>query len=182
MRARVTVLFFLAGLLLASALALLTFSLARRQLANQREDVALRQAFVNASVLRELLRNERLSPNQIIFQVRPDNGGFALYHFNSDDRWFGQSNRFGFSDLPASLRQDVLDGDTSRERFVYGGQPYLAVGVNVAEFDVQYFEVFPLSPLVRSLRVVGGSLVLGSAVAAILAAAVGWSASRRLLR
>ena len=155
MRARVTVLFFLAGLLLASALALLTFSLARRQLANQREDVALRQAFVNASVLRELLRNERLSPNQIIFQVRPDNGGFALYHFNSDDRWFGQSNRFGFSDLPASLRKDVLDGDTSRERIVYGGQPYLAVG---------------------------GSLVLGSAVAAILAAAVGWSASRRLLR
>jgi HAMP domain-containing protein len=182
MRARVTVLFFLAGLLLASALALLTFSLARRQLANQREDVALRQAFVNASVMRELLRNERLSPNQIIFQVRPDNGGFALYHFNSDDRWFGQSNRFGFSDLPASLRKDVLDGDTSRERFVYGGQPYLAVGVNVAEFDVQYFEVFPLAPLVRSLRVVGGSLVLGSTVAAILAAAVGWSASRRLLR
>jgi hypothetical protein len=80
MRARVTVLFFLAGLLLASALALLTFSLARRQLANQREDVALRQAFVNASVLRELLRNERLSPNQIIFQVRPDNGGFAPTH------------------------------------------------------------------------------------------------------
>jgi two-component system sensor histidine kinase MtrB len=182
MRARVTVLFFLAGLLLAAALALLTFSLARRQLANQREDVALRQAFVNASVLRELLRNERLSPNQIIFQVRPDNGGFALYHFNSDDRWFGQSNRFGFSDLPAALRQDVLDGDTGRERFVYDGQPYLAVGVNVAEFDVQYFEVFPLAPLVRSLRVVGGSLMLGIAVAALLAAAVGWSASRRLLR
>ena len=38
MGARVTVLFFLAGLLLASALALLTFSLARRQLANQREE------------------------------------------------------------------------------------------------------------------------------------------------
>src|SRR5262249_19047140 len=54
--------------------------------------------------------------------------------------------------------------------------------VNVAEFDVQYFEVFPLAPLVRSLRVVGGSLMLGISVAALLAAAVGWSASRRLLR
>jgi len=52
----------------------------------------------------------------------------------------------------------------------------------VAEFDVQYFEVFPLAPLARSLRVVGGSLILGSAVAALLAAGVGWSASRRLLR
>ena len=76
----------------------------------------------------------------------------------------------------------MLDGDTGRQRFIFNGQPYLAVGVDVAEFDVQYFEVFPLAPLTRSLRVVGGSLVLGSAAAAVLAAAVGWSASRRLLR
>ena len=76
----------------------------------------------------------------------------------------------------------MLAGATGRQRFLRDGQPFLAVGVNVAEFDVQYFEVFPLAPLARSLRVVGGSLILGSAVAALLAAAVGWSASRRLLR
>ncbi len=86
------------------------------------------------------------------------------------------------ADLPAALRADVLDGDTGRQRFILNGQPFLAVGINVAEFDVQYFEVFPLAPLARSLRVVGGSLALGSAAAAVLAAAVGWSASRRLLR
>ena len=82
-----------------------------------------------------------------------------------------------FTHLPQSLVDDVLDGDTGRQRFIFNGQPYLAVGVDIAEFDVQYFEVFP-SPLTRSLRVVGGSLVLGSAAAAVLAAAVGWSASR----
>ena len=70
----------------------------------------------------------------------------ASYHFNSDDRWFQQNVRFKSADLPAALRQDVLDGDTGRQRFVLGGQPFLAVGINVAEFDVQYFEVFPLAP------------------------------------
>ena len=118
MRARVTVLFSLAGLLLAAALALLTFSLARNQLASQRDDVALQQAFVNASLVRDLLRTQRVSPNEVISQVRPDNGGFALYHFNSDDRWFQQSIRFSSADLPARSAEDVLDGDTGRQRFV----------------------------------------------------------------
>jgi two-component system, OmpR family, sensor histidine kinase MtrB len=182
MRARVTVLFSLAGLLLATGLAVLTYSLARNQLASQRDDVALQQAFLNASLVRDLLRTKRLTPDAVIKEVRPDSGGFALYHFGADDNWFGQTVRFKSTDLPPALREDVLDGDTGRQRFVFDGQPFLGVGVDIAEFDVQYFEVFPLAPLARSLRVVGGSLVLGSALAALLAAAVGWSASRRLLR
>ena len=181
MRARVTVLFSLAGLLLAAALALLTYSLARNQLSSQRDDGALQQAFVNASAVRDFLRNGQVGRNEVIREVRPDSGGSALVHFNSDDNWF-QYSPFSEGDLPDALRRDVLAGATGRQRFLRDGQPFLAVGVNVAEFDVQYFEVFPLAPLARSLRVVGGSLILGSAVAALLAAAVGWSASRRLLR
>jgi two-component system, OmpR family, sensor histidine kinase MtrB len=183
MRSRVTVLFSLAGLLLATALAVLTYSLARTQLSRQRDDVALQQAFFNASLVRDLLRGGLTPANEVMRQVRPDSGGAGLYHFNSDDRWFYTPNaQLNFTHLPRSLVDDVLDGDTGRQRFIFNGQPYLAVGVDIAEFDVQYFEVFPLAPLTRSLRVVGGSLVLGSAAAAVLAAAVGWSASRRLLR
>jgi two-component system, OmpR family, sensor histidine kinase MtrB len=183
MRARVTLLFSLAGLLLATALALLTYSLARNQLSSQREDVAIRQAFLNARLVRDLLRTKRLDRLGVIREVRPDSGGGALYHFNEDGSWWSKnSTLFNQSDLPEGLRDEVLHGGTGRQRYVLNGEPYLAVGVDVAEFDVQYFEIFPLSQLARSLRVVGGSLILGSAVAALLAAAVGWSASRRVLR
>src|SRR5262245_11649488 len=183
MRARVTILFFLAGLLLAAALAVLTYSLARNQLTSQRDDVAVKQAFINARLVRDLLRTKLLNRQDIIGQVRTDNDGFALYHFNDDGRWFSKDpTRFTQSDLPPALRAAVLAGGYGRQRYVVNGASYLAVGVDVAEFDVQYFEVFPLNSLARSLRVVGGSLILGSAVAALLAAAVGWSASRRLLR
>ena len=48
MRARVTVLFSLAGLLLATALAVLTYSLARTQLSRQRDDVALQNVQARA--------------------------------------------------------------------------------------------------------------------------------------
>jgi two-component system, OmpR family, sensor histidine kinase MtrB len=183
MRARVTLLFLIAGLLLATALGLLTYSLARNQLSSQRENVAIRQAFLNARLVRDLLRTKRLDNQAVIKEVRPDSGGGALYHFNVDGNWFSQnSTRFNQSDLPEGLRDEVLAGGTGRQRYVLHGEPYLAVGVDLAEFDIQYFEIFPLSQLARSLRVVGGSLILGSAVAALLAAAVGWSASRRVLR
>jgi signal transduction histidine kinase len=183
MRARVTILFFLAGLLLAAALAVLTYSLARNQLTSQRDDVAVKQAFINARLVRDLLRTKLLNRQDVIGQVRTDNDGFALYHFNDDGRWFSKDpTRFTQSDLPPALRDAVLAGGYGRQRYVVNGASYLAVGVDVAEFNVQYFEVFPLNSLARSLRVVGGSLILGSAVAALLAAAVGWSASRRLLR
>jgi signal transduction histidine kinase len=183
MRARVTVLFSLAGLVLAAVLAVFTYSLARNQLSSQREDVAVQQAFINARLVRDLLRTNLLDRQAVIGQVRTDNDGFALYHFNTDGRWYSQSpTQFTQSDLPTALRDEVLAGGYGRQRYVVGGVTYLAVGVDVAEFDVQYFEVFPLAPLARSLRVVGGSLIVGSAVAALLAAAVGWSASRRLLR
>jgi two-component system sensor histidine kinase MtrB len=183
MRARVTVLFSLAGLLLAAALAVLTYSLARNQLTSQRDDVAVQQAFINARLVRDLLRTKLLDRQEVIGQVRTDTDGSALYHFDDDGRWFSHDpTRFTPTDLPVALRGEVLAGGYARQRYVLNGVAYLAVGVNVAEFGVQYFEVFPLAPLARSLRVVGGSLILGSAVAALLAAAVGWSASRRLLR
>jgi signal transduction histidine kinase len=183
MRARVTLLFSLAGLLLAAAVAVLTYSLARNQLSSQRDDVAVRQAFLNARLVRDLLRGKRLDRQGVIREVRPDSGGFAITHYNDDGRWFSQNTtQFNSTDVPDALKQDVLDGGTARQRYILRGEPYLAVGVNLAEFDAQYFEVFPLSQLARSLRVVGGSLILGSAVAALLAAAVGWSASRRVLR
>ena len=78
MRARVTLLFSLAGLLLAAALALLTYSLARNQLSSQRDDVAVRQAFLNARLVRDLLRTKRVSHSDVIREVRPDSGGAAL--------------------------------------------------------------------------------------------------------
>ena len=68
--------------------------------------------------------------------------------------------------MPDALKAEVLAGGTGRQRYIFNGEPYLAVGVNLAEFDAQYFEVFPLAQLACSLRVVGGSLILGSAVAA----------------
>ena len=146
LRARVTVPFALAGLVLAAGLALLTYSLARRSSANQREDVASRQAFVNARLVRDAAARRAAEPQR---RSSARSGPRAAASPSSTNATTAGSAEqpVRLSDLPASLRRRVLDGDTGRQRFDFDGEPYLAVGVYVAEIDAPYFEVFPIAPL-----------------------------------
>lgn len=180
LRARVTVAFAAAGLLVAVLLSVITYTLARNYLIEQREDVARRQAFVNARLVRDVLRNPLADVGQLMSSVRTEGGGFAL--LNVDERWYAQNVAFGQNAIPNDLREATLNGQTGRQTFSRRGQPYLAVGVHVAESDAAYFEVFPLGTLDRTLGVIGTSLVIGAAVTTAIAAALGWWASRRLLR
>ena len=68
------------------------------------------------------------------------------------------------------------------QRFTFGATLYLGVGIPLDEVGAQYFEAFPLDDTEQTLRVLFISLVIGSAVITLLAAAVGVWTSRRLLR
>jgi signal transduction histidine kinase len=179
LRARVTVAFALAGLIVAVGLSLITYSLARSFLLQQRDSAARGQAFNNARFVRDVLRNPHPDVGKLVTDVRTEGGGFALLHYA--DRWYGQNAGFGQDDLPASLRGSVLTGDSGRQRYSFNGDPYLAVGVYVAANNAAYFEVFPNSNLARTLGVIGTSLAVGATITTLIAAGLGWWASRRLL-
>jgi signal transduction histidine kinase len=180
LRARVTVAFALAGLIVAVGLSLITYSLARSFLLEQRDSAARSQAFSNARFVRDVLRNNP-SPDllKLVNDVRTEGGGFALIHYGG--RWFAQNAGFDQNALPEALRTGVLGGVSGRQRYDHNGTPELAVGVYIAANDAAYFEVFSNTNLERTLGVIGTSLALGATITALVAAGLGWWASRRLL-
>jgi signal transduction histidine kinase len=181
LRARVTAAFTLASLALSLALSITAYGITRNYLLNQRENAALSQAFGNASFVRDVLADPRTDVNSLVNQrVRTEGGGFAVLRYQ--DRPFLSNVGFDEQALPASLRTEVASGHTARQRFSRSRTPYLAVGVYIAEDDADYYEVFPLDGLQRTLGVLTTSLVLGTAVTTLIAAGVGLWASRNLLR
>jgi signal transduction histidine kinase len=62
------------------------------------------------------------------------------------------------------------------------GDPYIIVATPITAGEAEYYEFVPLENLERQLRILAGSLAVASGITAIAGAAVGFYASRRLLR
>jgi len=175
------------ALVAAFALGLVTYASTRSYLETQRTEVALRQAFNNAQLVRTVLAADRSNAANLVTYVRSESGGYAVLHVENDgaeqSSFFAQEPlRFTQSNLPPELLRRVLNGDTGMERFEFDGAPYHAVGVAIPSAGIQYFEVFPLSEVDRTMATVRTSLVVGALAAALLAGVLGLALSRSVLR
>ncbi len=180
LRTRVTLFLSLTALVASMSLTLLTYTAARNYLLSQRSAVARTQTFANAKAARDELRLPRPDLSRFITSVRTDDTGFAL--LNVGDRSYPQKVPFTQDLLPADLVSQILDGGTGQQSFELNGSPYIAVGVSIRESNANYIEAFPLTSTDRVLFVIGTALLAGSAVITLLAAALGWWTSRRLLK
>ena len=70
LRTRVTLFFTIAGLLASAGLSLASYYAARSYMLDQRDEVATRQAFNNAQLVRTILRSQRSSAGELIGSVR----------------------------------------------------------------------------------------------------------------
>src|SRR3954453_22394842 len=86
-------------------------------------------------------------------------------------QWYSTSPRFGASDLPTALVDTVTNGQEATQRIEVGCQLVLAVGVPLSPAHAAFFEFFPLTDLVLTLRTLATSLVLGAAAPAVRGAA-----------
>jgi two-component system, OmpR family, sensor histidine kinase MtrB len=167
---------------LSAALSGVSYGLVRNYLVEQTRTAALREAFVNAGVTRDGLRNP--SPSnipRILASLQDPDGSPSLVFF--DDNWFSSKPlAIGRESLPAAFRQAVNAGHPSRMAYKLAGGTRLAVGLPLPGAEASYFEVFSLDQLDRTLRFLGFAL-LGAGIATTVAgAAVGRWASRRLMR
>lgn len=182
LRTRVTLYFSLTALVASFFLAIVSYSAARGYLLDQRDDSARRQAFNNAELVRTILRSQRAEAGPLISSVRTEGSGFAVLHLGPEDLYYPQDLRFTHEALPVELREAVIEGATGIQRFSFNSEPYLAVGVHIAEIGVQYFESFSLTNVERTLRILGTTLAVGAIATTVVAASMGWWVSGRLLR
>ena len=190
LRTRFTLFLGLTAFVTSTALTILTYTTARTYLLDQRSQVARVQTFANASAAVNGFKfSSTLTDTDIrnfINSVRTDDRGFALIYVDTDDNGKAEiypKNQAIPDDFPAELRRRVLDdGDTGQQVFTFNGKPYIAVGVNLRAYNAQYFEAFSMEQTDYVIRVIGTALVIGSIVITLLAGALGYWASRRLLK
>jgi len=181
LRARATVAFGLLGLFASVALAVTTYFVARSYLVGQREQSAERQAFANARLTRSALRSSGVDVVALISGIRGESGSEVVVRFG--DAWFASSVSIGREDIPRELRRVVSDGHAGRElvRSPKGGLQ-LVVATPLAAVGADYFEVFSLAELERTLTLLRNSLAIAAVVTSLATAAVGRYAAGRVVR
>ena len=181
LRARVTAAFALGALLLSLVMCGLTYGLSRSYLLRQRESSAVRQAYVNAQLVRTGLRSARPDVPQLLQGLGTSGAGSDTV-LRYVDQWFATSLVVGRDAVPPALRVEVSSGAPARQRYRLDGVPRLAVGVPIPSVRAEYYEVFDLEELDGTLRTLGTALAAAAAATVLAGAGLGRWASGRVLR
>jgi signal transduction histidine kinase len=176
----VTLAFAAGALALSAVLSGVSYGLVRNYLVDQTETAALREAFVNAAVTQDGLRTASASIPRILTSLQdPDGSPSLVFH---DDNWFSSKVGIGRESIPDAFRQAVNSGRPSRQTYRMGGSTELAVGLTLPGVQANYFEIFSLDQLDRTLRFLGFALLGAGLATTVAGAAVGRWAATRLMR
>jgi signal transduction histidine kinase len=179
--ARITAVFGLGALLLSVLLGGISYFTVRHFLLEGRESAAQQTAFSNASLVRNSLESGDTQYAFLLGQIDAGSGAHSVLYHRSKS--YVSSLSVNASSLPVSLRKEVLGGTPATQTYRNGaGTAEIAVGIPVPAVHATYFEVFDLSDLDHTLRVLGVTLFVAGAVTTLLGIALGRFASRRLLR
>ncbi len=180
LRARITSVFALGALALSAALAGTTYEFVRSSLLQERERAAVRAAYLDASVVRQGLG--AAEPDIALLLRTLETGESRRPLVRSDGVWFARTADDGLTRaVPADLQALVEGGTPGVQRVQVRRGPVLVVGVPVQD-GVGYYEVTALAELRRTLAVLASVLGLVAVATTVGGAAVGWAASRRVLR
>ncbi len=190
LRARVTLAFAIGALLLSMGMSLLVLGVARSNLVSNRESGATQQIYFNARIVRSGV-NPDADISQLLGSLQTPEGSRPVLFQRSQQvegqdgsGWSQQDPEYGRDALPAALRETVLGGTPAKMRFPHPttGEKSLAIGIPIRDFDGAYFEIISLESLDETLSSISFTL-FGASIATVLAgAALGWYASRRILR
>lgn len=187
LRAQMAVYFSLAAFAAALVLSVVTYTSTRAYLLDQRSNVATRQAFNNAQLVRTVVSSDRSNVGDLVTSIRTERGGYAVIHLDSTDAepefFFAQEPlRFTQSNLPVSLVQRVLTGDTGRQRFEFDDEPYEGIGVAVPGVGLHYFEAFPLTDVFSTMRTIRTTLIVSVVLITLSAGLIGFTMSRNVMK
>ena len=184
LRGRITLAVALVGLLLSVVLSVTTITVARSTLLDTREDSLSRQALANSETVGSGadVDNAEATDLQTLLSSLPQGGIPSLIvggNGEGEPVTVSVNPKYGVDVLPSELRTRVVeDRENSIMRFHSNGQPLLAVGVAVPDSDASYFEVNTLDDIDTAIRSLSLTLLVATALATIVAMALGFWASR----
>jgi two-component system, OmpR family, sensor histidine kinase MtrB len=180
--ARITAVFGLGALILSILMGGLSYFTVRHFLVAGRESAAQHQAFNNAVLVRSSLEQGTKPQKYVGLLANIDSGSDAhsvLYHRAKAY----ESSLAVSASIPLRLRRDVLEGTAATQTYrTPDGTAEIGVGIPIPSVHAFYFEVFDLSDLDHTLRVLGLTLFVAGVVTTLLGTGLGRFASVRSLR
>jgi signal transduction histidine kinase len=180
LRRRLTLAFALGALAVSVLFASATYALTRNVLLAQRENTILRQAYLDANVLRNELTTAGTSPTEALALLEPQGATAVLIH--RDGQWYSSSLEVDSGAVPAELQAAAVAGSIATTPARVLGVPSLVVGVPLTSAGAEVYEIRPLSEVQETLRTLATVLAAGAAAAVLLSAALGARAGRRVLQ
>ncbi len=182
LRARITLLFALGGLLLSVTIAVSTLTIARQNLVDDREERSLAVVMRNAERVASRLSDET-DPEalDVVFDALTiTDRSLPLLRFN--ESWTADRPLvFSEENVPPSLVAEVDAGHASRIRTRLGDLPAIVTGVPMPNVDAAYYEAALTDDVEGTLDTLTIILIGVAAATTLLAAALGSWASRRTL-
>jgi len=180
LRGRAMVAFALGGLVVSAVLTNATYLIARGYLVDQREASALRQAFADASFVRDGLLTAGSTPGEVIGDISPRAGSRVLVHVGGE--WYSSDLADTGTELPTSLVDRVQAGSPAQVWVSASGQPMVATGTPLPAVNAEFYELSTAEELDRTLDVLRVVLLAVGAVTAAGAAVLGRYVARRVLQ
>lgn len=179
LRTTITASFALGALLLSVLMALGTYLAARNYLVEQRERVATRQAYTDASYVRDGLLTHGAKVSDVLGTVAPPADSVVVLHRGAE--WFSSSLHVGEDQVPAALRAAADRASVALTWQHTQDGPAVIVAVPLPAVGAQFYELADTSELERTLNALRVVLVAVAALTAIAGAVLGWWAARRVV-
>ena len=171
---------FAAGaLVLSTLLAVGTYVAARHYLVDQREQLALRQAYADASFVRQGLLTAGAQEGEVIGELSPPAGSDVLVR--RDGQYFSSALGSGSTAVPTSVSERAAQGVVSLAWTRTSSGPAVVVGVPLPAVRAEFYEVSTTDQLAETLRTLATVLTFAAVLTTLGGALLGRTAARRLL-
>ena len=179
LRARVTAGFAVGALVLSAVMAFVSYLLVRTSLLEERERSAVRAAYFNATVVDAGLSADRPDIVEVLRSL--DTGEDRHAVLRRDGAWYARTVDEGITAaIPSRLQRIAEQGEPAVQRVRVDGEPSVVVAVPLS--SAVFYEVDSLRELDRTLQVLALVLTAVAIMTAAGGAAVGWYATRYVLR
>ena len=179
--ARITAVFGLGALILSILMGGLSYFTVRHFLLAGRESADQHQAFTNANLVRTSL--ETGTTGYVVLLSNIDAGTDAHSVLFHRSKTYDSSLTVTAASIPHELRKVVLSGTAATQTYrTPQGTAEIVIGVPIPSVHAYYFDVFDLSDLDHTLRVLALALFVAGGITTMFGVALGRFASTRSLR
>jgi two-component system sensor histidine kinase MtrB len=180
LRLRLLITFGLGALILSGLFATLTYEGVHGELVNDLQHTDLHESYENAELVRSTLYTAPSNLDSILNSIEKATGSGVLVQ--THDQWLSRSKDASTDEVPQPTITKVSDGEAITQTIDVKNHLLYVVGVPIPSVETQFFEVFQLNPLERSLDTLMLVLILAAVATSLIGISGGLWVARRTVR